>query len=227
MFGKHVVRRANLIRVARQIEPMPRPAFAEGFGLEQPIHHSLVSLRRRVGREAGDVLRSWGQASEIKRDTTQPSVSIRIRRRLQAARFELREDEAIHWITCPRDILYSGRCRVTHRLKGPELPALLEVDDAGRLDGRLTDSRIRRTNGHPLLQHFDLARRKLPLRRHFHLGIRVAHGLDQMALHQVTWHDGRAAITTGLPARLEIQREATLDLRLMRVALVAALLQQR
>jgi hypothetical protein len=86
-------------------------------------------------------------------------------------------------------------------------------------------SRIRRAHRDPFLQHFDLARGQFALRRHLCFGIGIAHGLDEMAFRQIAGNDGRAVVATSLPARLQIERQAAFDLLLMRMALVAALLE--
>ncbi len=46
-----------------------------------------------------------------------------------------------------------------------------------------------------------------------------------MAFRQIAGNDGRAVVATGLPPGLQIERETAFDLLLMRMALVAALLE--
>ena len=214
--------RADLLRIAHEVQPVPRPAFAISPRLQQAVHHALLRLRRTIRDKRGDLhLRGW-QASEIKGHTPQPCVRIGFCVGFDTRRLQLREDEDIHIVQRPGLVTHRRWRGIPHRLVGPVLAALLHINPRLLFHHRHSLARIMGTGGHPLLQDCDLALRQLRLRRHLQIGCPIAHGLDDATLLHGPRHQRRTTFTTRLPARARIQHQPALDLARVRMALVAA-----
>ena len=65
MLGIDAVRGAHHVRVAGEIEPVPRPALAVGFGVEKAVHHLFECLRRGVALKSPHILLVGRQAGKI------------------------------------------------------------------------------------------------------------------------------------------------------------------
>ena len=209
----HVVGRAHLVGVAHQIQPVTRPALTEGLRGEQPVHHAGKGIRRVVGHKRRDVLASRRQAGKVEARAPQQGMAVRFHRR----------DEAI-----AQQVLESslgGAC--LKRLEGPVLERFLNVHTLLFRHRYGTLARIVSPLLDPLFQQTDLSRRELALGRHLQVWVLVMNGLYQEAVLRLARHQGRPVITALLPAGLGVQRQPALDLGSMRVALKAALLQQR
>ena len=118
---------------------------------------------------------------------------------------ELGEHEGIHGIEPPIARGDRGFDRFHDGTVGP-LPARggvvdLPFADAAR-DGLV--ARIGSTHRHPLLEHGDLLRRHLRLRRHLEILVAVADRMDQQAGVGISRDDGRPAVSARFPARLAV-----------------------
>jgi len=113
---------------AGDVEPVPRPAFAELRTGEQPLDDRRKGLRRLVGGEGIDFLGAGRQSRQIERHSPQPLLAGCRRHGREALRLVGRADEPVEF---PR-----GPDGVPHRRPGmgrwgherPELPPLLDVD---------------------------------------------------------------------------------------------------
>ena len=115
------------VRVARGVEPVPAPAFAEMRRAQQAIHDVGEGVRRSVREKGAQLIRRRRQADEIESDAPQQSLAARRWRRLHALRFELREDESVHRRLHPRRRFHRGKRGRFHRLKRP-VPARVVVE---------------------------------------------------------------------------------------------------
>jgi hypothetical protein len=85
-----------VIRVAYEIEPVPRPSFTERPGSEQAVHDALVSKRGIVADERSNLLRRGRQTGEVERHPSQPRVPVSLRDGPQLIRFQLRQHELVN-----------------------------------------------------------------------------------------------------------------------------------
>ena len=229
VLGKHVVRGAHLVGIAGEIEPVPRPPFTEGSRGEQPVDDGGVGGRGAVGDVRGDLGGRGGQTREVEAHPPQPEVAIGIVGRPQALLLEPREQKPIDVVPRPRRVTDGGRRGRNHRLKGPMVPSLRDVDAALRLGPGMDRIARRRggTRGDPAFEHRDLGRGKLSIRGHLQVGVDIPHGLHDEALVRPARHDRRARIAPLFPAIARIECETSLDVAAVGVAREAALLQQR
>ena len=95
--------------------------------LQQAINHPLPSLRRFIAHERRHLLRSRRQPDQIKGHASNQSHPIRLRRRLQSRRLQLRQNKPIHLIPHPAHILHHRSSPRRERLKRPMFPSLIKA----------------------------------------------------------------------------------------------------
>ena len=69
---------AHRVRVAGKVKPHPRPALAERAGIQQSIHQGFVRIGRTVGHERIYRFGSGRETGQVKRETPDERVSIRL-----------------------------------------------------------------------------------------------------------------------------------------------------
>ena len=225
VLGEGVVRGADHIGVAGEIEPVPGPAFAKSTRTQQPIHDFFAGVRRAIVFKRGDVCQRRWQPGQVETDAAQPGRVVRVGHGAHGGCFQFCEDEAIKRIERPRPVRHARRCGIGHGLKRPEFfpfgevdrPALRRDRAGPRIDGALL---------HPLLENRDFPGGQLLLGRHLQIFIRVAHGLDQQALFDVTGQDDWPAVAAGLPSGPRIESEPAFDFLLVGVAFETPLREQ-
>ena len=227
VLGIDAVRGAHHVGVAREIEPVPRPALAVGFGGQEAVHDLLKSLRRAVVGELQDLGCRRREARQVQAHAAQPGVTIRIAGRAQLGALDSGENEPVQRIEWPGLVLHRGQCRIGDRTKRPELFPLLQINAGNNLGRAAAAARIGRAGLDPFFEDRHLGGGEPVFRWHRELVIHAAHSLDEQALIDVAGFDRRAVVATADPAAARIQREPALDLLPVRVALVAALLEQR
>ena len=223
-----VVLEAAALGEARHVEPVPRPAFAVGWGVEQLIDHGGERLRRFVARpglfqKPSHILRRRRQAGEAEKSASQQRARIGGRIECEALGLRRREQKGVHRMRCTR-----GRCHLGERLKGPPLAVRGAHDRAVARGCWDRDERrvVGRAEVDPRGDFRDRGGGKLRLllgHSRFQL---VTDELEQAARRRVERSDGRsfgAAAQESL-ARGEVEVVAGL---LAAVALHAVLTQQR
>ena len=224
VLGENVVGGPDHVGIAGEIEPVPRPAFPVAFRGEETIHDHLEGLRRGILCKGQNLRLGGRQAREVKAHASQPGVAIRIRDGRDAFLLLLCTDEMIEGIERPLRVLDSGRQGIADRLEGPELAAFDEVDAFFQFGGSGA-ARVMGTGFDPFFENRDLAGREFCLGRHLELRVDIANRLDEQARLHVAGLNGRTVVSAFDPAGARVEREATLDLGAVRVALKAALLQ--
>ena len=165
LFGKNAVGGAHHVRVAREIEPVPRPTFSKSPGSQQAVHDLFRGVGSIVPDERCDFLWAWRQAREVQMNTAQPCITIRIVHGLESGGLKLRQNKLIHRIQRPLGRFHRLRALIPHRLKGPELAPFLQID--GALFGAgFSGAGIHRAGLHPLFKNADFCGGKFLLWRH-------------------------------------------------------------
>ena len=96
-----VVRVAGRVRVARQVQPQPRPMFAVAGLCQQPVHELFVGLRIPILDKIVYLLEARRQASEVKGNTANEGIAIGPGRRLQPFALQPGEEEVIDGVFRP------------------------------------------------------------------------------------------------------------------------------
>ena len=91
-----VLLKAVRVRIARQVQPAPRPALAILLGGQQVIDEVVIGTGRLVIHKRICLRRGWRQADEIEINAAHERVAIRLRRGLQAFPFQTLLDEGIN-----------------------------------------------------------------------------------------------------------------------------------
>ena len=110
---------AHGIRVPGKVKPHSRPTLAEGAGIQQSIHQGSVSIGRSVGYERIYRFGSRRETGQVKRESPDERVSIRLVRWAQTGRFDACQYEAVDRIPDPGRARYGRRCRPARRLERP------------------------------------------------------------------------------------------------------------
>ena len=187
-----IIRVARRIRIAREIQPLPRPVLAIRGRGQQQVHVALVGIGRFVLRESIRLLRRRRQPREIQRRPPRQRQTIRFRLRSQPLLFQPREDERIHAIPHPRlciHLRHRGPARFFIRPMFLVFPAAF----------------------HPRLQQLDFLRRKFPARlwrRHQIVLVARLDPLHQRALFRMPRHQRRPVIQRRARALLRVQPQA-------------------
>ena len=205
------------VGVAGDVEPVAGPAFAEGWGSEEPIDQFLGGLRVLVVDVGGDLLGGRIEAPEGERQATDDDFARRLRIEVEAGGLQFRQHEAIKRLA---DLGFIGR-RDDGRswsLDGLESPVLARVMCDGRRLGR-----PRQALTHPFGQRGDrLGRKFFIFARHgvdiFSFG--VVDGKNETAEIGFARHDDRPEFAALKDQFAGIQAEAGL-LLLRSVALIA------
>ena len=103
---------ALVVRVTRDIEPMPRPMLAIARRFQQPVHPFGM-------RNAKFRIRFWWQPGEREMGAPVQHVIRRARRGLEIGGLELGEDELVDGILHPRYVLNTRRLGVADGLECP------------------------------------------------------------------------------------------------------------
>ena len=114
-----IIRVTAGIRVARLIEPQPRPVFPKGFLLQQPVHHSLVGIRLAIGDKLIHLRQRRRESREVERNPADQRRSLRLGSVRQLFRFKAGEDEMVHGIPGPPGITHPGQSRAPRLHVGP------------------------------------------------------------------------------------------------------------
>ncbi len=120
VLGEDVVGRADLVGIARQVQPVPGPALAECRRCQKPIDDAFLRLKRLVVDERSDLLGRWRQAGEVERDAAQPGVAIGVWGGTESLRVEPGEEEPIHLIAGPGSVPDEWNPGVSRRSVGPK-----------------------------------------------------------------------------------------------------------
>ena len=150
----HVAGLAVGLGVARQVQPVPAPAFAEVRGSEQFVHQNGDGGSVLAGGGAGpdkglNFLGRWRQADEVVMQPADKRARIGNRDGLQTLLLQLREDEAVHGGARPRGGLHGGHRRRFNRLEGPERAGVFKGEAAGNFGaGRLGFNKRQATHTH-------------------------------------------------------------------------------
>ena len=146
---------------------MPRPTLAVVGRRQQPIHHSLVGVRRGVLEKLFPFLWCGRQPRQVEMHPAQQGRLVRFRGGFDVQGVEFRQNEAVHRVPNGGLGAHRGRFHFAHRLERPVTLIL----------GAL---------GNPLFEHLDLrlgGARLFALGRRHHLVFVVRkHPLDQRAL---------------------------------------------
>ena len=149
------------IRVARHVQPVPSPPLAVMRRLQQPLDHALECTGCGVGHKRIDLFRRRRQARQIKRRAAEQCHLVRLGRKPQPARPQLRQQERIHRCAHRVSRRSPGRQhrhrRSPQRLKRPKFPLFLR--EIRPLPQRLRlGPRRPRARRHPSSQRLHLRR---------------------------------------------------------------------
>ena len=161
VFREDFVGGADHVGVAGEIEPVAGPALAVGRRSEQAVDDFGVGVVGLIVREGDDFLGGGGEAGEVEADPSDPGVSVGVASGLEALGFDFREEEAVEWIFWPDGVFDGGSGRISHRLEGPELSSVIEIDGAlwlGGLGG-FAVTRVWCAALHPFFEDGDFVRR--------------------------------------------------------------------
>ena len=214
MFRKDFVGRANHVSVAREIQPVARPAFTVGGRGEQAVDDLGVGCVGLVVRKGNDLFGGGGESREVEADAPNPGVAVGVAGGLEALGFLFSEKEAINRILRPGGVFDGWGGRIRDRLEGPELASFREIDGAFGLGGLggFAGACIGRAPLHPFLKDGHFVRWQPAFGRHGEVGVKVAHGLDDEAFGEVARDDGRAIVAAMLPAGARIKGKSALGL---------------
>ena len=114
------VPRGRLIRITRQIQPVPPPSFAVVRRRQQPLDELRVGIRRTVLLKLLDFF--WGrwQADEIKRDASQQRAAVGGEGWFELLLFQRCEHKCIHGPLHPLPGDDGRRRNCAHGLKRPK-----------------------------------------------------------------------------------------------------------
>ena len=115
----HVFVQPVRIGVPRHVEPVTPPALAIGGRGQQPIDEPRQRLWPVVRQEGVDLGRVRRQTDQVERHAADERALVRRRGGRLPRRFELRQDEVIHWGLRPGAVPDGGDGRVDRRLKSP------------------------------------------------------------------------------------------------------------
>ena len=184
---------ARGVRVARGVQPLPRPALAEaGAGYE------AVGLLVVI-EGCGKFLRGRRQACQVEGEAAEESGGIRFRRGREFLRLQFGEDKMIDGIFHPCGIFHRRNRRA---LRGDESP--MHAPLRSLLDPLPDQGDLLR------LQAFFLVRR-----RHDLVGIAVQDALKDQGVSRIARHDGLAAVAAFQGEIAVIETEPALDGRLV------------
>ncbi len=211
--ARRIVGVAGRVGVARQVEPHPRPALAEGGGRQQPVHQALICVRRGIAHESVRLRDRRRQPGQIERHAPDQRIPVRLHRRSEAFALQAGQRKPVDPVAAPRRLLNRGQHRPTRRHVTP-VPRVFSA----RRD--------------PPPQRFDLLRsQRVPLgrRRHPYVGIAACHAGQQFAVVHIAGHDGaHAAVQLGQRTVTPVESQPGLPHALVRpVALEAAAGQDR
>ncbi len=113
------------IRIARDVQPVARPAFAEPRIGQEPVHELFQGLRIGIGGEGFDLLGGGRQAEEIEIRAADERRPVRLGRKRQPFFREGGEDEGVQRLPDARGVGQRGRGGSLHRLEGPMRADLL------------------------------------------------------------------------------------------------------
>ena len=93
--ARRIVRVTGAVRVAREVQPQPRPVLAVARLRQLRVHEALVSLRLLVGDERVHLGDARRQAGEVQRDATGERVAVGLRLGEEAVLGEATQDEGV------------------------------------------------------------------------------------------------------------------------------------
>ncbi|MEY5032999.1 MAG: hypothetical protein RL354_2030 [Planctomycetota bacterium] len=163
--------------VAREVEPVPPPALAEGRARERTVDERCEGRIRRIGDERTDIGLARRKPCEIKRRAAQQRRRIDIARgRCEPRSFARRQRKPIDVAARPSRVAHCRDLRIGQRPKRPGCGVLGASSDprAHRLDLRV-------------------GQRLVPLGRHPLVRVALRHARQQRARLWPTRHDGRHA----------------------------------
>ena len=177
------------VGVARDVQPVAAPAFAEGGCGEQAVDEFLGRLRILVTDVSGDLGRGRVISPERDRESADDDFARGLRIEVQAGGFQLREHEAVERLV---DLGCVGRgddgsVRRLHRLEGPVLARVLREGFRFLRPGQ--------TLADPFAQGGDGLGRKLFIFARHRVDIRrldVVDGLNEPADLGLARHDDRS-----------------------------------
>jgi hypothetical protein len=165
------------LRVAGEIHPEDRPAFAEGGRSEQPVDDVFVGITPPTLGEGGRLLECRRETGQVERHAAEPLEAVRVFRGLQLLRVEPRQNEAVQWLAAPAGARHFGQ-------------GLRFRWDVGPVFGP------RRSLLYPFTQPLDvLFRQGRPVLRRWHpvLLVRSADTIDDLRLLRIARDDGDLA----------------------------------
>ncbi len=204
---------ADGVGVADQIEPVHRHALAVVGRIEQAVHELLVSVRRFVIDERGDLGARGRQAGEVERQAADKRDAVGLGRGREVSFLEFRKDEPVDG----RVDVYRFASRKPFRQRGP---GRLDIRPVALPRGALLD---------PQLEQRDLPRRqRLAGRRRGHAPLRVLLGdaLVQLALVQLAGDDGAFLGAVAEEPGLRVEAEVGLALVLVGAVTLEAVVGQ-
>ena len=198
---RRIVRVTGAVRVARKVQPQPRPMLAVAGLRQLQVHETLVSLRLLVRDERVHLRDTRRQTGQVQRHATGQRVTVGLRLRKQAVLREPLENEGVDGIAdCRLPIADLRNGRPHGLLVGPVSCEL-------------------RAGFNPRGQQLHLARRDLLAqlgRRHHVIGIGGGDALEEQTLLRLAGHDHAAAIA-------EVREHALRRVHAQPDALLAAL----
>ena len=217
---------AGGLRVARHVEPVPAPAFAELRRGEELVNDlgdcrlPVAGCRLVVLHERLHLLGRRWQADEVEVKPADEGVRVGVGDGLELVLLQLLQDEAVYVRRAPLGVLGLRHSDRFDRLEGPEVLALGEVGLLGELG--LAVARVRRAHEHPLLEVGDDLGRELLLGRHELVLLLAANRRDEQAALEIARLDGVASRAAHPDALARVQQQTAFDLlRLGGMALIA------
>ena len=189
---------AGGVGVAGDVQPVPAPALAVQRGGEEPLDHSLVSLRRIVVEKRRGFLRGRRYAGEVERGAAQPRQFRGRRRGSQSLLLELGQHEAVDRLDGPVGCGHRWQLRVRNRLECPIVP-LLGGEPAllSLRDHRFPLFRAGPRSAHPdpVVENLEIGRRELAAGRHLDSRV-VVDDSEQAARSRVLGRDQRGFVSS-------------------------------
>lgn len=124
----------DAVRITHDIEPVPRPALAEAFGLEECVHDLREGdvIGGRIAQEGLDLGLRRRQAAQIEGRTANKRRTGGIADGTEVFLFETSENEAVEVVLRPRRVFRGWNSRTLEPLVGPRRGVVVFLGGEGR-----------------------------------------------------------------------------------------------
>ena len=203
---------AGGVGIADEVQPVPSPALAVVWRLQEAVNNRLISQRRAVGKKGLDFFHRGREARQIVGGPANERLPVSLGRRGESCDLQPGDDKSIDVVADAGRFAHGRTGDVTERLKRPPLAQLPfgqpTAPDVGR-------ARIDGAALHPFGEQGNLSVRQLAAAvfgRHLRTVVAIADRLNQQALVDFSGNDSRSAFAPIFPAGRRIESQAALRL---------------